>query len=237
MANFENLSAVLMNTDPHLGISEDLYSYTVRVIFAVIFLLFCISGTVGNSSVIIAVLLSRKLQTPTNAFVVSLAITDLITSVFTPFHAASLLSPNGWPLPDAKWLCTIAGFQTYNCVLGSLLSLAAISVNRYILITKPFKTYQKIYTPVNIGIMVAATWLLPSSLYLSLKSIFNFGYNKKFFLCIENPLPQNEFAVILLEVVIILLVLSIILTSYILVFRYVRQHYNKNPFKKGCFGP
>ena len=234
MVNEENSSSVLENgingsisNDSNLRILGDLHSYTERLMLAMLCLLICIFGTLGNSSVFIAVLLSRKLQTPTNAFVVSLAITDFITSLLLVWYSVTFLNLHGWPLPDAKWLCTIIGYMTINNFGVTLVNLAAISMNRYILITKPLKTYQKIYTPVNIGLMVAATWIIPLLTFLPLAGIARFGYNKKFFACSDNPDPEDQFTFILVQVVFILVVLTIVITCYTLVFRHVRRHSKK----------
>ncbi len=232
MANFDNSSSVLVDailtTDSDSKTHVDLHSYTERLILAMLCLFICIIGTVGNSSVFIAVLLSRKLQTPTNAFVVSLAITDLITSLLLIWNVVTLLSPNGWPLPDAIWLCVFTGYMSYNSLGISLLNLAAISVNRYVLITKPLKTYQKIYTPVNIGIMVAAIWIIPITISLSLKRIAWFGYYEKFYMCSEKTSnPHGEFVHTVLKIVFTLSVLTTVIISYTLVFRHVRRHSKK----------
>ncbi|XP_072028336.1 type-1 angiotensin II receptor-like [Amphiura filiformis] len=90
--------------------NENLHPYAERVVIGVIYLFICIFGTVGNFLVIIAVLLSRKLQTPPNAFVVNLATADLIACLSFIWNVVAMLIPNGWPLPNTKWMCTLAAF-------------------------------------------------------------------------------------------------------------------------------
>ena len=113
-----------------------------RIIVAVMFLIAALVGSVGNTIVIIAVCLSRKLRTVTNVFVVNLAVADLLTSLFVPWNAVALLSLDGWPLPF--WICSVAGAITYLCISASFYSLASIAVNRFILITKGLHAYQRV---------------------------------------------------------------------------------------------
>ncbi|XP_072028339.1 G-protein coupled receptor moody-like [Amphiura filiformis] len=217
-------------TSSKLDNAVSLYSYTQRIVVGMICLLIFIFGSVGNSLVIIAVLLSRKLHTPPNVFVVSLATADLLTSVSLIWNVVALLGPNGWPLQNATWLCTVAGYIVLDCIGVSLLNLAAISLNRYILITKPYNKYRKVYSPVKIGLMVIFTWVIPSLLLLllSLIRLIGFGYNNKLFLCNElEQHPQSELTLLLVKVLITLLVLVTVIISYILVYRHVRQHFKK----------
>ena len=184
--------------------TEGLYSTTQTVIMTLICLFICIFGSIGNSMVIIAILLSKKLQTPTNAFVVCLATADLITCSLQMWIISCVL---GWLLPYAKWLCVAIHYMIGICISASILNLAAISINRYILITKPLKTYQKIYTPVNTGVMVAATWIISAMISCT---------------------PQlGVLAVTLAETLVVSGNLAIIVTCYTLVFRYVKTHSNK----------
>ncbi|XP_072028335.1 probable G-protein coupled receptor No18 [Amphiura filiformis] len=228
MFSIGNSSSASDNETVVIASNEDLYSYAERVVAAVICSIICIFGSIGNSLVIIAVLLSRKLHTPPNVFVVSLATADLLTSLFLIWDVVALLSSDGWPLPNAKWLCTMTSFVIFVCIGTSLSNLAAISLNRYILITKPYRTYQRIYSPVNIGLMVIFTWICPNllSLLLSLTKIVGFGYNRKYFICCHfGQQPEDELLFILSDVLLIFIVLVVVVLSYIFVLKHVRQHF------------
>ena len=225
---FDNLTVLDSWTPSKHGII--LYSYTERVVLATIFLFIAIFGTLGNSLVIIAVLLSRKLQTPPNAFVASLAVADLLTCASLTWNIVSLISFNGWPLNNAKWLCTTAGYTVLVCIGVSLFSLSAISLNRCMLITQPYRKYQRIYSSLNIGLMIAGTWVIPSFLFLSLAltGIIRFGYNDKLFLCNEFEQHQKgDLALLLVKVITTLMALLTVVASYTLVFIHVRRHFKR----------
>ena len=112
-------------------------SYWEHLFTAVLVALIAVMGVVGNSMIIAAVAFSRKLQTSTNAFVVSLSVADLLTSFFLIWFMVGLLGQYDWPLPRAEWLCAVTGFVIFTCVGISSYNLAAIGMNRLILITKP----------------------------------------------------------------------------------------------------
>ncbi len=112
---------------------------------------------IGNLLVVAAVLTTVKLQTVTNTFIVSLAVADLLVGVFVlPFSNANevlrywTFGPiwcSVWLAVDV-WLCT-----------ASILNLCAISLDRYLAISKPFK-YPNLMTPKRGKILVALVWVL-----------------------------------------------------------------------------
>ena len=108
---------------------------------------------------LLAVSLSKDLQNSTNVFVVSLSISDFISSVALPFQGISVLSESGWPF--GKGMCDLLGTIFIWSNPTSILTLTAIAVNRYIIITKGKREQQKIYTHRGNAFMVALLWLFP----------------------------------------------------------------------------
>ena len=133
--------------------------YWAVVLRHVIFWIIDIIGITGNCMIIIAVALSQKLQTSTNVFVTSLALTDLLTCLTLAIGYISLAS---LPLtsPQLNKICQFVAFVTYSSVGTSLYTLAAIGINRLILITKPIQG-RRIFTPWKHGIYVAILWIVP----------------------------------------------------------------------------
>ncbi|XP_072020012.1 G-protein coupled receptor moody-like [Amphiura filiformis] len=207
-----------------------IYSYGERVFVAICWLLITIFGTLGNSLVIVAVLLSRKLRTDTNVFVVSLAVADLLTSLFLFWSVFALLGRNGWPLPQAEWLCVAGGFMIFACTGVSLWNLVAISLNRLLLITLPLSTYRMIYKPCNIAIMVTMVWLIPGlvCLVLPLAGIGGFGYDQQHSTCSDLDLhPQGETFHLAQTITFYPIPLITIITCYAFIFHRVRRHFKQ----------
>lgn len=108
-----------------LAVSESLEYKTVSVFLV---LLVCCVGIVGNVMVVLVVLTTRHMRTPTNCYLVSLAIADLMVLV-----AAGL--PNVADSLRGTWIFGHAGCQwiTYLQYLGinvSSCSITAFTVER-----------------------------------------------------------------------------------------------------------
>nr|XP_054750207.1 C-C chemokine receptor type 8-like [Lytechinus pictus] len=112
---------LLMNTTDVHSEEEFEVGYIHRVIGATVLCIISLVGIFGNSLVILAVSVSRKLQTITNVFVVSLSITDLLTCASLPFQSLGLVHPAGWPLDPT--FCQVIGASIYILTLTSVFTL------------------------------------------------------------------------------------------------------------------
>ena len=137
----------------------ELYGYFNVVIVSTIFCVIAFLGLTGNTMVFIAVGLSRKLHNITNAFIVNLSICDFLSCTILPFHAVAVIAADGWPLAD--WFCSFIASLSIITQTSGILNLTMISLNRYVLITKPRKLYMRVYTHNKVAWMIAFTWLFP----------------------------------------------------------------------------
>ncbi|KAF2360789.1 G protein-coupled receptor rhodopsin-like [Trinorchestia longiramus] len=100
----------------------------------------------------------------TAAFIVSLCITDLLLCVLVlPWEVSRFLFRR-WLWGDGL-LCTLVPLLRYWNVAASLLSIAMITVNRYIMIAQP-AAYSSIYKPVWVGLMIVFCWVFPMLMLL-----------------------------------------------------------------------
>ncbi|XP_072016239.1 beta-3 adrenergic receptor-like [Amphiura filiformis] len=200
-----------------------------RLFVALTWLLISMIGTTGNSLVIIAILLSHKLQTPTNIFVASLATADLLTCLFLIWNVLALLGRDGWPLPQAEWLCATAGFIIFACTGISIYTLATIALNRLIFITKSLQTYQKIFSPTNIKLMVMFTWCVPIGVFLILilAGIGVFGYHMETSICQGFNTHNGGIFFLVTSMCMYPIPLITIITCYTLVFTHIKRHFKK----------
>ena len=132
--------------------------YTTGTIATIVTLgLLNIAVVLGNSLVIAAVITTRKLRTVTNIFICSLASADLMLGfAVLPFSISfevldiwiwGVVWCNIWLAVDV-WLCT-----------ASIISLCAISLDRYIAVTRPIR-YPSIMNPFRGKVLVACVWIL-----------------------------------------------------------------------------
>ncbi|XP_059363144.1 thyrotropin releasing hormone receptor 2 [Carassius carassius] len=134
------------------AVSESLEYKTVSVFLV---LLVCGVGIVGNVMVVLVVLTTRHMRTPTNCYLVSLAVADLMVLV-----AAGL--PNISESLMATWVYGHAGCLgiTYFQYLGinaSSCSITAFTVERYIAICHPMRA-QTVCTVSRAKRIIAGVW-------------------------------------------------------------------------------
>ncbi|KAF5406183.1 Serotonergic GPCR [Paragonimus heterotremus] len=152
------------------------YTVAVTVVIWVVLVLIAIATAGGNFLVILAVILVKKLQTPSNILIVSLAFSDFLVGILVlPFNILDVI--NGyWPLYEG--LCDLyISFDVLLCT-ASILNLCAISIDRYLVITKPL-TYINRRTPCMMAQMIAAAWII--SALISIPP--NFGWKPDFVEC------------------------------------------------------
>ncbi|XP_077051731.1 thyrotropin-releasing hormone receptor b isoform X1 [Siphateles boraxobius] len=112
-------------------------SVEYKVISVLVVFLICAFGIVGNVMVILVVLTTKHMRTPTNGYLVSLAVADLMVLIAAglPSIADSLFG--SWIFGHAGCLC-ITYFQ-YLGINASSCSITAFTIERYIAICHPIK--------------------------------------------------------------------------------------------------
>lgn len=111
----------------------------------------------GNSLVIVAVVTTRKLRTVTNIFIVSLACADLMLGIAVLPFSISLEVVDTWLWGDI-WCSMWLAIDVLLCT-ASILSLCAISLDRYVAVTHPIR-YPSIMSPARGRVLVATVWIL-----------------------------------------------------------------------------
>ncbi|XP_034037805.1 histamine receptor H2a isoform X2 [Thalassophryne amazonica] len=109
----------------------------------------------GNVLVCMAVCASRRLRCLTNCFIVSLAVTDLLLGLLVlPFSALLELS-NDWPLGPV--FCNFYISMDIMLCTASILTLLAISVDRYLAVTMPLR-YTSLVLPWRVAVAMVSVW-------------------------------------------------------------------------------
>ena len=213
------------NSSQVVDLEFEFCDYTQRLIVATLLALWSFIAVLDNSIVILAVVLSKRLRTPTNVFIVNLSVADLLTGFFFAWQVPALVAPNGWPLPG--WLCSVVSVGTTTGVGCSIHSLAFIALNRLLLVTKPLSVYQSVYTRRKMTIMVILTWLIPL-LTASLPGIFGLvelGYDFQYKFCTfvdrNNMTLWYDFIIVFTNYPIPLIIL---IGSYYQIYRHIKRH-------------
>ncbi|XP_041760161.2 pyroglutamylated RF-amide peptide receptor [Coregonus clupeaformis] len=124
---------------------------TFVIMYATIFAL----ALVGNSLVVYIVVLKRAMQTATNIFICSLAVSDLLITFFCiPFTLLQNIS--------SEWLggvlvCKTIPFVQTTAIVTGILTMTCIAVERYQGIVYPLKMRRQ-YTPKRAYKMLGLVW-------------------------------------------------------------------------------
>ncbi|KHJ99948.1 7 transmembrane receptor [Oesophagostomum dentatum] len=139
-------------------------SALLKVSLAMLVLVMIIVTVVGNALVCLAVVLVRKLQQPANFLIVSLAIADFFVGMLVmPLALVDLLFPQ-WPL--GRSMCKLWTTADLTLCTASIVSLCAISVDRYLVITRPLR-YSAMRTTARMLVYIAIVWVIAAVVSLS----------------------------------------------------------------------
>ncbi|XP_078357137.1 QRFP-like peptide receptor [Oculina patagonica] len=135
-------------------------SLTEQVIKCIAYFIIMFASLIGNVLVICVVIMNRQMRTVTNYLIVNMAVADLLITAFSMPVVIKLLVTGHMDWSSGVFseiLCKIISFSHSLSVASSVLSLAAIAVDRFLAIIYPLKrymTFQKSY-----GIM-AVVWIV-----------------------------------------------------------------------------
>ncbi|XP_042173756.1 octopamine receptor 1 [Oncorhynchus tshawytscha] len=100
-----------------------------KLVLEVLMVLMCLGAVTGNILVIVIVAATKTFHCVTSVLIMNLAISDLLVGVgVMPFIALSIMN-NGWV--DCTDLCLYVGYTSSVYCTASVLTLAAIALDRY----------------------------------------------------------------------------------------------------------
>uniref|UniRef100_A0A8C9SF12 Trace amine associated receptor 5 n=1 Tax=Scleropages formosus TaxID=113540 RepID=A0A8C9SF12_SCLFO len=146
-----------------------------------VFLYVCAAGVVlltvcGNMLVIISISHFKELHTPTNFFVFSLALADLLIGVMVMPFAFSVFIETNWVF--SKAFCLSSSVTAFSLTCVSIYNVAFIAVDRFLVLSDPFFYSSKI--TVNLTLCVIfSIWF------------FSFIYNAFLVLFNKNDIKEN----------------------------------------------
>nr|KAG5689807.1 hypothetical protein BaRGS_007085 [Batillaria attramentaria] len=125
------------------------------VVISVILGALILCTIIGNCLVCISVGIVKRLQTPSNLLIVSLAVADLLVAILVMPLAGTMQVYGHWALGER--VCDMWTTTDVLLCTASILNLCAISVDRYLVITRPFQYAMK-RTPRRMGFMIFVVW-------------------------------------------------------------------------------
>ncbi|XP_078478605.1 prolactin-releasing peptide receptor-like [Lampetra planeri] len=169
------MSKVNVNADEWNRIEQNNYNIysgmelllRFKPLFMPLYCLVVVIASVGNSFLLACILADKKLHNATNYFIGNLAAGDLLMCLScVPLTMSYAFDSQGWAF--GRPLCHLIPLLQCATVFASVLSLTAIAVDRYVVITHPVR---KRISGWGCGAVTMGVWLLslalaaPPSLY------------------------------------------------------------------------
>ncbi|KAG0700410.1 G-protein coupled receptor moody [Chionoecetes opilio] len=155
----------------------------VATFIAVLFIGYLVLGLTGNFLTIMALLRCPRVRNVTAAFIISLCVADFLFCVLVlPWEVSRFLA--GEWIWGEGWICTVFPLLRYWNVAVSLLSIAMITINRYIMIAH-YSVYKTVYRKGWIALMIAFCWVFAFVMLLPtlLSKWGRFGFDPRLQTC------------------------------------------------------
>ncbi|XP_060072230.1 neuropeptide receptor 15-like [Ylistrum balloti] len=137
---FGNVSGWQKNITPPFKPGERSSSPVLLILLSVLFFVIGVTGICGNALVVFAVMLNRKMRTSmTNLLITNLAFADLVIMILGIPETVQFMMDRGWTLQAV--CCKINRYVLVTALYGSVLTLMALCVERYVAIIHPIKAH------------------------------------------------------------------------------------------------
>ncbi|XP_069462388.1 5-hydroxytryptamine receptor 1B [Ambystoma mexicanum] len=138
-----------------------------QVILTILLAIITLATVLSNGFVIATVYRTRKLHTPANYLIASLAFTDMLVSILVMPISTMYTVTGSWTLGQV--VCDIWLSSDITCCTASILHLCVIALDRYWAITDAVE-YTKKRTPRRAAVMIALVWVF--SISISMPPLF-----------------------------------------------------------------
>ena len=137
---------------------EPAWVHKFYIFLAVTEIIIAILALVFNTIVVYAFIAYKKLRTSaTNYFVISLAISDLLTSgLVTTFKADSSLKSQKWT--HGEFMCNLYITMYLLAVPSTVINLCAFTVDRFLVLRMPLR-YNSLMPPKRAAFIISCLWI------------------------------------------------------------------------------
>ncbi|XP_063046677.1 melatonin receptor type 1A-like [Engraulis encrasicolus] len=204
----EGTGSPLSNTSSEDGGTRELDFPWVATTLASVLITTIIVDIFGNLLVIISVFRNRNLRKAGNAFVVSLAVADLLVAVYPYPLVLTAIFHNDWVMGDLH--CQASGFIMGLSVIGSIFNITGIAINRYCYICHSLK-YDKLFSDKNTACYVLLVWVLTTLAIVPNWFVESLQYDPRVYSC---TFAQSVSSLYTVAVVVVHFILPIAIVSY-----------------------
>lgn len=142
-------------TDGFIQAPLNYYSIPLLTGITVACTLLFLVGMAGNVMTILVVSKYRDMRTTTNLYLCSMAVSDLLIFLCMPLDLYRMWRYRPWRLGDV--LCKLFQFVSESCTYSTILSITALSVERYLAICFPLRA-KAVVTKRRVRALILLLW-------------------------------------------------------------------------------
>ncbi|KAM3594334.1 uncharacterized protein V6R79_005971 [Siganus canaliculatus] len=131
------------------------YSIPLLTVITIACTVLFLIGVAGNVMTILVVSKYRDMRTTTNLYLCSMAVSDLLIFFCMPLDLYRMWRYRPWRLGDA--LCKLFQFVSESCTYSTILSITALSVERYLAICFPLRA-KALVTKRRVRALICLLW-------------------------------------------------------------------------------
>ncbi|KAM6897963.1 pyroglutamylated RF-amide peptide receptor [Lycodopsis pacificus] len=193
--------------------------YSAKCTFVIMYMLIFVLALAGNSLVIYIVLKKRAIQTATDVFICSLAVSDLLITFFCiPFTLLQNITSEWF---GGVLVCKTVPFVQTTAIVTGILTMTCIAIERYQGIVFPLKMRRQ-YSPKRAYNMLGLVWIAsvivgsPMLFVQQLEVKYDFLYDHYHVCCQESwrSLTHRQVYTTFIMVVLFLIPLAAMLLLY-----------------------
>eukprot|EP00066_Takifugu_rubripes_P000636 XP_003961287.2 PREDICTED: pyroglutamylated RFamide peptide receptor [Takifugu rubripes] len=163
--------------------------YSAKTVFIIMYMLIFVMALAGNTLVIYIILKKRAIQTATDIFICSLAVSDLLITFFCiPFTLLQNISSEWF---GGVVVCKTVPFVQTTAIVTGILTMTCIAIERYQGIVFPLKMRRQ-YSPKRAYKMLGLVWIAsvlvgsPMLFVQQLEVKYDFLYDRYHICCQER---------------------------------------------------
>ena len=191
---------------------------TFRFILHILFIFLMV---LGSLLIFLAIYVTKQHQFPSGLLIGNLALTDLLIAAFLfPFGIPAIFF-GGWS--SGRELCVLNGFTNQCLSSVAILTLSAISLDRYVAIIHGVR-YHQIMTLKRVGLIIVTIWAF--GILCSIFPLLGWGryiYQHGASLCVTD-FKTNKFFTFFIFTVFFCIPLNVIFFIYFRIYKAVRRH-------------
>ena len=180
----------------------------------------------GNIVVCISVYRNTRLRTTTNLYIITLAVSDLLSAIFVMPLSIGVLISSRWPFGNT--VCQMHAFSTLFLIYVSPVTMGFTALNRFVRICKSDQQYRRFFSEKKSRGYLAAAWMTVAFYILStrLSGLQEFRFVPGYAVCLNVHLSKVGSIIHYFIVVGLFFILPLAVTifSYRKVLKKIREH-------------